>query len=175
MKFILRNALPDEYDAIGKLMVHAYSNLKGFLTPEQHPKYYEMLRNVGELTKKPGTQIIVAVSDTNHVAGAVVYFNDMQHYGSGGTATKEKNAAGFRLLAVDDEMRGKGVGKLLTLECIARAKADGLSQVIIHTTLAMQNAWSMYERIGFKRSTDLDFQQGELTVFGFRYFVEPPQ
>lgn len=151
-------------------MVHAYSGLPGFLKPSEHPGYYDMLRNVGELTKKPGTEIIVAVT-TGTLAGAVVYFNDMQYYGSGGTATQEKNAAGFRLLAVADEMRGQGVGKLLTLECIRKAKDNGLKQVIIHTTLAMQNAWSMYERIGFKRSEDLDFQQGELKVFGFRYFI----
>lgn len=152
-------------------MMHAYSNLPGFLKPSEHPGYYDMLQNVGELTKKSGTEIIVAATPDNTLAGAVVYFSDMQHYGSGGTATKEKNAAGFRLLAVADEMRGQGVGKLLTLECIRKAKESGLNQVIIHTTLAMKNAWSMYERIGFKRSEDLDFQQGELTVFGFRYFI----
>jgi hypothetical protein len=40
--------------------------------------------------------------------------------------------------------------------------------MIIHTTKAMQTAWKMYEDIGFKRSIDLDFMQGELPVFGFR-------
>jgi sugar lactone lactonase YvrE len=44
---------------------------------------------------------LVAVSSDNKIAGGVVYFSDMQYYGSGGTATKEHNAAGFRLLAVD--------------------------------------------------------------------------
>jgi hypothetical protein len=29
----------------------------------------------------------------------------------------------------------------------------------------------MYEGIGFKRSEDLDFMQGNLEVFGFRYFI----
>ena len=31
--------------------------------------------------------------------------------------------------------------------------------MIIHTTMAMQTAWKMYEQIGFKRSEDLDFMQ----------------
>lgn len=167
----LRNALVSEHASIGKLMVHAYSSLEGFIKPSDHPGYYEMLKNVGELTNKPGTEILVAVTSDNKLAGAVVYFNDMQYYASGGTATKEKNAAGFRLLAVSDEMRGQGIGKLLTLECIRKAKENKLNQLIIHTTLAMQNAWAMYERIGFKRSEDLDFQQGEMKVFGFRYFL----
>jgi hypothetical protein len=56
----------------------------------------------------------------------------------------------------------------LTNECILKAKDKKLHQVIIHTTMAMQTAWKMYENLGFKRSDDLDFMQGELPVFGFR-------
>jgi hypothetical protein len=33
----------------------------------------------------------------------------------------------------------------------------------------MSIAWKMYEKIGFKRSEDLDFMQGDLSVFGFRF------
>jgi ribosomal protein S18 acetylase RimI-like enzyme len=95
----------------------------------------------------------------------------MQYYGSGGTATKEQHAAGFRLLAVDPLVRGKGIGKLLTRACIAKAKEKKLDQLIIHTTLAMKNAWTMYEGLGFKRSEDLEFMQGQLPVFGFRLSI----
>jgi ribosomal protein S18 acetylase RimI-like enzyme len=93
----------------------------------------------------------------------------MKHYGSGGSATAEKNAAGFRLLAVSNKARGLGLGKILTMECIEKAKTMNLQQVIIHTTNAMKPAWDMYEKIGFRRSEDLDFKQGNLEVFGFRY------
>ena len=114
----------------------------------------------------------MAVSTEGNVAGAVVYFNDMKYYGSGGTATGEQNAAGFRLLAVSPAARGQGIGKLLTNECIQKTKDKGLGQLIIHTTMAMQTAWKMYESLGFKRSEDLDFMQGELPVFGFRLKLE---
>jgi len=30
----------------------------------------------------------------------------------------------------------------------------------------------MYENLGFKRSEDLDFMQGELPVFGFRLLLK---
>lgn len=150
-------------------MVKVYSALDGFPKPDEHPKYYEMLANVGELTEKPGTEILVAVSSDNTIAGAVVYFNDMQYYGSKGTATQEKNAAGFRLLAVDDNYRGKGIGKTLTLTCLEKARNKQQKQMIIHTTNAMKPAWKMYEAIGFKRSEDLDFTHDDLEVFGFRY------
>ena len=140
-QYTIRNASPREFESIGKLMVDVYSQLEGFPKPEQQPAYYHMLANIGELTKKPETELLVAVSPAGKIAGGVVYFSDMQYYGSGGTATKEKNSAGFRLLAVDNASRGKGIGKLLTNECIRKAKDKGLSQVIIHSTKAMQNAW----------------------------------
>ena len=127
-----------------------------------------MLANVGEIIKKPETEMLVAVSSDNEIAGSVVYFGDMKYYGSGGIATSVQNASGFRLLAVDSSFRGQGIGKLLTKECIRKAKEKKVSQVIIHTTMAMQTAWKMYEGLGFIRSEDLDFMQGELPVFGFR-------
>ncbi len=32
----------------------------------------------------------------------------------------------------------------------------------------MQIVWTMYEKMGFKPSKDLDFMQGTLQVYGFR-------
>lgn len=171
-EYTVRNAKPEEFEQIGKLMVRVYSQLEGFPKQDEQPAYYKMLANIGELTNKPETELLIAVSIDNKMAGGVVYFSDMQYYGSGGIATKEKNAAGFRLLAVDPSARGKGVGKLLTNECIRKAKEKQLSQVVIHSTKAMQTAWKMYEGMGFKRSEDLDFLQGELPVFGFRLFLK---
>ena len=167
-EYSVRNAKPTEFVETGKLMVQVYSQLEGFPKESEQPDYYKMLANVGELTNKPETELLVAVSPDGKIAGCVVYFSDMKHYGSGGTATMEQNAAGFRLLAVDPLYRGQGIGKLLTNECIRKAKDKKLNRMIIHTTMAMQTAWKMYEKLGFKRSEDLDFKQGELPVFGFR-------
>ncbi len=169
--YIVRNAKPNEFSEIGKLMVRVYSQLEGFPKESDQPRYYEMLANIGELTKNPETQLLVAVSEQGTIAGAVVYFSDMKYYGSGGTATKEQNAAGFRLLAVDHSARGKGIGKLLTMDCIERARTQKLGQMIIHSTRSMKVAWKMYEKLGFKRSEDLDFMQEELPVFGFRLLL----
>jgi len=170
-EYIVRNAKPGEFEEIGKLMVKVYSLLEGFPKESEQPDYYKTLANIGEFTNKPGTELLVAVSPDDKIAGGVVYFSDMKHYGSGGTATKEQDAAGFRLLAVDPLTRGKGIGKLLVNECIRKAKDKNFSQVIIHSTEAMKTARKMYENIGFKRSEDLDFMQGELPVLGFRLSI----
>lgn len=168
MSYEIRSAHPTEFKTIGQLMVQVYSQLDGFPKPLEQPQYYKMLENVGDLTLKPNVDLLVAVSSEGKIDGAVVYFGDMQYYGSGGTATKEINSAGFRLLAVNSNTRGLGLGKLLTLSCIDKARKMNLEQMIIHTTKAMMQAWKMYEGIGFKRSEDLDFVQGELPVYGFR-------
>ena len=148
--YIARNARPHEFEEIGKLMVRVYSQLKGFPNASEQPDYYKMLANIGELTKNPATELLVAVSAKGKIGGGVVYISDMAYYGSGGTATQEKNASGFRLLAVDPSVRGQGIGKLLSNECIKKAKLIKQNQVVIHSTKAMQIAWKMYEKLGFK-------------------------
>ena len=152
-------------------MVQVYSQLEGFPKESDQPNYYKMLADVGSLTTTPGTELLIAVSAEQKIAGAIVYFADMKYYGSGGMATQERNASGFRLLAVDPRERGNGIGKLLTTACIQKATDNKSLQLIIHTTMAMQNAWKMYEQLGFKRSEDLDFMQGSLSVFGFRLML----
>ena len=166
--FSLRKAKKEELKTVGKLLVNVYSKLKGFPTQEDQPKYYKLLGNVGRLTQNKNIELLVAASELGNIGAAVVYFKHMKDYGSGGSATKEKKASGFRLLAVDPDFRGLGLGKLLTVACIDKAKKSGSEQVIIHTTKAMKVAWTMYEKLGFKRSRDLDFMQGDLPVFGFR-------
>ena len=167
----IREAKPDEHLDIGQLMVHVYSQLPGFPSPHEQPAYYQLLANIGALTEKPMTKLLVAVSSTGKIGGAVIYFGDMQYYGAGGIAASEKNAAGFRLLAVNPETRGHGVGKKLTQTCISLAIEEQQHQVIIHSTKAMKIAWRMYERMGFKRAEELDFKQDKLQVYGFRLLL----
>ena len=169
---IIREAYPQEFEKIGQLMVSVYSQLDGFPSAEEQPSYYKTLANIGSFTENPETKLLVAISPENRIFGAVLYFGDMKHYGSGGTATKEVNASGIRLLAVDIDSRGLGVGKALTMACIERAIENNNSQVILHTTKAMLKAWKLYEKIGFIRSADLDFKQQEFPVFGFRLKLE---
>lgn len=168
--FVIREARAGEHAALGRLMVSVYASLDGFPTPDEQPAYYEMLADVGRLATRPHTALLVAAIGAE-ILGGVVFYGDMAQYGAGGIATREQDAAGFRLLAVAPRARGIGVGKALARECIARAQRSGRRQVIIHTTRAMQVAWGMYERLGFRRAPELDFLQGTLPVFGFRRAV----
>ena len=166
MSIQITSASPSDYPSVGQLMVSVYSNLEGFPSPEEQPKYYEMLANIGDFANKPSVDILIA-RQQDQLLGAVVYIGDVADYGARIDLSGEK-AAAFRLLAVSTDARGLGIGKRLTDACLARAKVEGLDQMIIHTTDAMKVAWGMYEKIGFKRSEELDFLQSGFPVYGFR-------
>ncbi len=167
--YSVRKADPSEYTTIGKLLVSVYSQLEGFPKEDEQPEYYHTLANVSELVQYPDIEIIIAVNAQNTILGVLAYYGSMKHYGPKEINITEQNTAGFRLLAVSHEAQGQGIGKYLTEICITKAKLQGCNQVILHSTKAMQTAWNMYERMGFKRSEDLDFIQGNLGVFGFRF------
>ena len=167
--FLIREAKKEEYKRVGEIMVKAYASLSGFLSIEESPEYYNKLANVGDIISSKSIKLFVASTSNNEIGGAVVYFGDMKYYGSGGMAPKVHNAAGFRFLAVDEKYRGHSLGRLLSEHCLQKAQKEGANELIIHTTEAMKLAWGMYERIGFKRSEDLDFSKGNLKVYGFRF------
>lgn len=166
--FTIRDLRPQESEALGRLMIEVYSGLEGFPTPEEQPRYYELLAGIGDFARIRDARVLVAVTAEGRLAGGIVYFGDMAEYGSGGTATTVRNASGIRLLGVDPAFRGAGAGRALTQACIQLARDRGHAQVILHTTQAMQVAWRLYEQLGFTRSEDLDFSQQGLPVFGFR-------
>jgi GNAT superfamily N-acetyltransferase len=171
-EYFIREAKPAEFQEIGNLMIDVFSSLKGFPDKIEMPEYYKRLQNIGNITKDPNTSLLIAVTKDERIGGAVVYIGDMQYYHSGGIAPKEKNASGFRLLVVDPTIRGKGIGGILAHACIQKGKEENKKQIIIHTTKVMQTAWEMYEKMGFRRSDDLDFSLGDLEILGFRLVLQ---
>ena len=165
----IREAYTSEYKELGELMVEVYSQLKDFPGPEEIPGYYNTLKNVGEFMKSPKVKLFVAVSEEGVIDGGLVYFGDMMYYGAGEQSTHKQNAGAFRLLAVNPKMRGKGLGKLLIKACFEQARKEGFSQLLIHSTKFMMVAWRMYERIGFERFPEIDFEKSDVQVYGFRY------
>lgn len=168
--FLIREASPNEFVQIGNLMVSAYSKLKDFPGKDEISAYYEYLQTIGSITVHNSVELLVAVSSENEIMGAVVFFKSMEKYGTDGIATLQKDASGFRLLAVDEKHAGKGVGKQLCLACIQKAKELNSQQVIIHSTKFMQVARKMYNKMGFQHSKDLDFTKGGVEVFGYRLY-----
>ncbi len=163
----IRDARADEFEAVGQMMIAVYLGLEGFPRPESQPDYYQLLAHIGDQTAKPHARLLVAL-EKGRIVGAVVFYADMAGYGSGGTATAEKDAAGFRFLVADPAARGRGVATALIETCIETARAAGRRSLVIHSTDAMKTARAIYVARGFERAPDLDFVQGSMPVYGFR-------
>jgi GNAT superfamily N-acetyltransferase len=171
----IRPVRSDEHERLGKLLVTAYAALPGMPQPDEQPDYYAMLANVAARAARPSPTVFVATNAAGDLLGSIDFIDDMRHYGSGGPASTITDGAGVRLLAVDGAFRGQGAGNALAVFCIARARALGKARVVLHTTRVMQAAWAMYERLGFVRFPEVDFQQGNLAVFGFQLNLSSSQ
>lgn len=156
-----------EYAELGQLMATVYSSLDGFPDRAKQPGYYALFDNLNLLADSDKTDLITARTQQGELLGCVIYFGDLQFYGSGGTVTSIKNASGLRLLAVLPTARGGGVGRKLTEKCIDMARDKQHDQIILHTTQYMKAAWRLYEKMGFSRFEEIDFLQEELPVYGF--------
>jgi len=105
-------------------------------------------------------EIIVAESG-GRIAGAVAYLPPFAPKAS----FFEPLWPVIRTLVVDPDCRGRGVGRALMLECLARARRDKASIIALHTSPIMTVALPMYLRMGFARVKNAP------TIFGVEYAV----
>ena len=65
-------------------------------------------------------------------------------------------------IAIDDSLRGQGLGKQVLLEVIDYAKSKNLNRVILDADFRNVGARKLYERIGFK-----EFNKKSLKIGSF--------
>ena len=106
-----------------------------------------------------GEVIIAELQDK--FAGAVAYFGP----NSQKAAFFDQRWPIIRMLVVDPAFRGKGIGRALSDECIARAKRDGSPIIALHTSPIMSVALPMYLKMGFVKAYDAP------PIFGVAYAV----
>jgi ribosomal protein S18 acetylase RimI-like enzyme len=74
----------------------------------------------------------------------------------------------MRLLGILPEFRNAGIANRLIDECENRTRAAGFDAITLHTTRLMQTAKAMYERRGYVRFSEIDFQPvPDFIVWGF--------
>ncbi len=147
----VREALPDELDTAGRLVVEAYTAPGGSSAAED--EYLgEVLDARGRARHCP---VLVAVEEgTGEVLGSVSYVPGPEN----AFAEVERDGeAGFRMLGVSPAAQGRGIGEALVRACIDRARADGRQGIAICTELGMLAARRLYERLGFRRAPERDF------------------
>lgn len=163
--FSIRRAAPHDLDAVGTLTARAYVE-GGFVDPAW--PYVNTLRDARSRSEQ--AELWVAEEDDGTVVGSVTFappgspFNEVAGPGE----------AELRMLAVAPEAHGQGLGEALVRHCIARARALGLTAVVLSTQPAMAAAQRIYAATGFRRTPLLDWEPlPGLPLWAYRLDLDP--
>lgn len=105
---------------------------------------------IGQLSALAGSGELVLAEVAGNLAGAVAYLGP--HAPKAEFFRPEWPV--MRMLVVPPAMRGRGLGRMLSAECLRRAGRDRAAVLALHTSDVMRVALSMYRRMGFKRVAD---------------------
>jgi len=155
---IVREVESRDHSAVDDLVADAYGQFASVLTSENWERMRLGLR--GAARALPGATKLVAEQD-GRLAGFVIY----RPIGVADPSAVPLEWPAIRLLSVANWARGRGIGRLLTQECLARARRDGAVVMGLHTSEIMSVARPMYERMGFAIVRELEPR------FGVRYWL----
>ncbi|MFC8246082.1 GNAT family N-acetyltransferase [Streptomyces chartreusis] len=150
MDIAIRDAEPDEFDALGEITAGAYLH-DGLLDFGESDEYLGELRDVAK--RAAAAEVLVAVAD-GRLLGGVTFVP------SGGPMADiaRSGEAEIRMLAVDRAGRGRGAGEALVRACVDRARAtEGCVRIVLSTQRTMHGAHRIYERLGFVRTPERDW------------------
>ena len=165
----IRDARPDERDAIRALTLAAYSEFATAMEPAAAAGLAGAVRAALEVEGE-GVERMVAEHGGEIVGSVMLFSPATDAYGG---AARRVSWPELRLLAVAPMARGRGVGEALVEECVRRARASGASELGLHTSESLRAAVRMYERMGFVRAPDFDFRpEGAEQVMAYRLPLE---
>ena len=156
MSHTLRNFVPADAEAVNAVALASFEQYR-----DQYSNWDVFARNIGNMSALADAGEIIVATVDGRIVGAVVYV--------GPNLPKREffpvQWPILRMLVVSPEYRGAGIGRALTEECIARARRDGAALVGLHTSVIMNVALPMYERLGFK------FHSEAPQIFGVPYRI----
>jgi predicted N-acetyltransferase YhbS len=154
----IRPAAASEYETIADITVSAYvrearhSGNAESVGDGSHfnSAYIPELRDVAGRARDA---VVLVAAEGDSVLGAVTYVPGLGPYAE----FNDPDAAGIRMLAVAPEAQGRGVGTALVRACLHRARSEGRTRVVLHSTPWMTTAGRMYPRLGFVRAPERDW------------------
>ena len=156
-------ASDEEADAAGGVVADAYFS-DGF----REDGYRTQLLD-GRARARDATLLVAVeqVDGVDRVVGSVTYAVPGQPYAE----VSRPDEAEFRMLGVSPAGQGRGVGAALVQACIDRARSEGRTALVLCTEVNMLSAQRLYERMGFVRLPERDWQPlpiVHLLAYGFR-------
>jgi len=147
---LVRDAVPADYPAIRDMVIAAYRQYADLLTLDIFSPY---LADVLDLEKHARHGRLFVVETDGWVCGFGAFYPDATVQGLRWPA----GWASGRALAVHPAARGNGVARTLLATCERLAREAGAPVFAFHTASFMTKAIALYERLGYRRAPEFDF------------------
>ena len=158
----VRPAHVSDLAVIGDLTVAAYT-ADGVLSDDD--PYADHLRDAAARAHEAELYVAVLADQPDTVAGTVTFCPQ----GSAWSELARPGEGEFRMLAVATAARRRGVAQALVGVCLQRSVELGYSAVVLSSLPAQRSAHRVYERLGFRRTPELDWSPAEgVELLGFR-------
>lgn len=164
----VRRVEPAEFAAVGELALDAY-RADGLVTDSDEDNYPRRLRDTA--ARDAEAEVLVAVGDSGQVLGTVTWCPPGSTWRE--LATRADQAE-FRMLAVPPSGRGRGVAGALVDACLARARAEGMGEMLLSSKPEMRAAHALYLARGFVRAPEYDHRPvPSVQLWAFRLELSP--
>lgn len=150
---VVRPAREDEWDGAGALTVEGY-DANGYLIKPDGSYDDEYAGWLGDGAARGRTGNLLVAVDATGLLGTATWCPPGSPYRELAT---EDHQGEFRTLSVAPHARGRGIGRALVADCIQRARAAGLSEMLLCSLTEMAPAHHLYVSFGFARRPELDW------------------
>ncbi|MGH3432573.1 MAG: GNAT family N-acetyltransferase [Thermocrispum sp.] len=133
-------------------MVYDAYDAEGHVAADPDPQFGAGLQDAA--WRAEHGEVLVAVDASGELLGTVTVVLP----GSPLAEISRPGEVEVRMLATSPVARGRGVGTALVEAVLARARGLGAARVVLCTLPGMTAAHGLYERLGFRRAGDLDWE-----------------
>ena len=143
----VRTAAERDLTTVRRIVTAAYAEFESWLTPAN---WARMTGNIAKVIEPDAPGLLRVAQLGDQLAGTVTYLppgpKDYQRV--------PPEWAVIRVLGVDPALRGRGVARALTEDCLTLARVDHAPAVGLHTAEMMIAARALYKGAGFLHQHD---------------------
>ncbi|MWC27031.1 GNAT family N-acetyltransferase [Paenibacillus sp. MMS18-CY102] len=165
-RIIVRDAAVGERDIVRQVMLGAYEQYELSIPASLWEPYRAAIS--ASVEGDGPTDRLVAVWDGEIVGTAQVFDGSESAYGRAELAIFGPI---IRYISVLPKARGRGIATELIKETAARSLERGYNVLHLHTSDMMASAVKLYERLGFERAYDKEFNNGNHLVKSYRLYL----
>lgn len=155
MNFLYRKGIPDDENQLKELALISYGQYKNQMTVENWEKLRANLASGNLFSGLLETTHSFVCEESKKIIGMAF----LVPHGNP-TAAFQEDWSYLRMVGVNPDFSGCGVGKHLTRDCLHFAKKSGEKVVALHTSEYMRAARHIYESLGFKQIKELEPHYG---------------